>query len=300
MKRLLTVGSTIGATALVLTVLTAAPAGAANDPLAALVTADPTAVSEAANVPTRATGTNAIHATVAKAAVNVPVDPSAPVTLGAGGAALRIGLPFADKAGNAIVEKPGIVAYDNKNGSMTIPAVRKDGRVQLNTVIASAKAPARYDYRLGVPEGQFLELAPDGSAYIATENGSVITGVVSSPWAKDARGKPVSTHYEIAGNTLTQVVDFTRNTAFPVVADPSISFGTYIVVKMSQATAQAIAGGSAATAVALLSLGGPLVGVLAAAVYGTVASYNAAGLAKCRIWAFSFTYLGQLVKGSCA
>ncbi len=40
-------------------------------------------------------------------------------------------------------------------------------------------------------------------------------------WAKDANGAPVPTRYEIEGNTLVQVVDFTADTAFPVVADPS-------------------------------------------------------------------------------
>ncbi|HHT7068150.1 hypothetical protein [Bacillus thuringiensis] len=39
-------------------------------------------------------------------------------------------------------------------------------------------------------------------------------------WAKDANGKPVATHYKVDGNKLIQVVEFDKNTAFPVIADP--------------------------------------------------------------------------------
>lgn len=44
---------------------------------------------------------------------------------------------------------------------------------------------------------------------------------ISAPWAVDAQGKPVATHYELQGNKLTQIVDATKDTTFPVTADPS-------------------------------------------------------------------------------
>lgn len=44
---------------------------------------------------------------------------------------------------------------------------------------------------------------------------------ISAPWAVDAQGKPVPTHYELQGNKLTQVVDATKDTTFPVTADPA-------------------------------------------------------------------------------
>ena len=45
---------------------------------------------------------------------------------------------------------------------------------------------------------------------------------VPAPWAKDAVGTAVSTHFETDGESLTQVVDHQTNTAvaYPVVADP--------------------------------------------------------------------------------
>lgn len=84
------------------------------------------------------------------------------------------------------------------------------------------------------------------------------------------------------------------------VATRGVELGTYIRVTMSQATAKAINAGSAATAVALLALAGPLAAVIAAAVYATIASYNDSQLSRCKTWAFSYTYLGQLVRAECA
>ncbi|GAA2055432.1 hypothetical protein [Leifsonia soli] len=45
-----------------------------------------------------------------------------------------------------------------------------------------------------------------------------VSALIPAPGAKDANGAAVPTHYEVRGNTLTQVVDFTAITAFPVVA----------------------------------------------------------------------------------
>lgn len=45
--------------------------------------------------------------------------------------------------------------------------------------------------------------------------------MIDASWALDANGKPVPTHYEVNGTTLTQVVEHAAGTAYPVVADPS-------------------------------------------------------------------------------
>lgn len=44
---------------------------------------------------------------------------------------------------------------------------------------------------------------------------------VASPWAIDANGGKVPTHYVINGNSIIQIVETTPSTAFPVTADPS-------------------------------------------------------------------------------
>ncbi|HHQ2480884.1 TPA: hypothetical protein ACSPJ7_005266 [Bacillus cereus] len=48
----------------------------------------------------------------------------------------------------------------------------------------------------------------------------MIQSVFAPAWAKDADGKPISTHYKVEGNDLIQIIDSDENKAFPVIADP--------------------------------------------------------------------------------
>lgn len=50
----------------------------------------------------------------------------------------------------------------------------------------------------------------------------MIIYIIDKPWAKDANGNNLNTFYTIDGNNIYQTVDFDKNTAFPVVADPSV------------------------------------------------------------------------------
>jgi hypothetical protein len=208
--------------ALIVSSIGSAPAHAdpdADDALRAVAAATPETVAAAAAVATDATGESAIEATLAGVDLSVPVDAADGISIGTSADAIHVALPFTARADDAVVEKPGIVSFDNNNGSMTVPIVQTDGSIQINTVIADEDAPRRYDYRLTAEAEQTLRLADDGSAYLADAAAKPIL-YIAVPWAKDAAGVPVPTHYEIAGTTLTQVVDFTEDTAFPVVADP--------------------------------------------------------------------------------
>lgn len=191
--------------------------------LEAVTKATPDTVTDAANLPTTASGTHAITGTVEGTKIDVPVKPSGKITLGAGSEIISIAVPFGSRAANARFEKPGIVSYDNKNGSTTVPVVEADGTLRLNTVIATATAPRRYSYHLTVPTGESLKLTATGAVVVGDDAGHV-TAVIAAPWAKDANGAPVPTRFEVQGSTLIQIVDFTAKTAFPVVADPSVSW----------------------------------------------------------------------------
>lgn len=50
--------------------------------------------------------------------------------------------------------------------------------------------------------------------------------VIDAPWAVDANGIELDTHYEIDGHSLIQKVEVTDDTAFPVTADPSLWWWT--------------------------------------------------------------------------
>ncbi len=46
---------------------------------------------------------------------------------------------------------------------------------------------------------------------------------IESPWAVDADGNPIETHFELDGDALTQVIEINGETVFPVVADPTVT-----------------------------------------------------------------------------
>lgn len=128
-------------------------------------------------------------------------------------------LPFASTASSAQTESPGIVSYDNGNGSATLAVLKRDTSVQVNTIITNATAPTSYSYRLSLPAGSSPTLDADGSVSI-TDSADNLIGGISPAWARDANGVSVPTHYILNGTTLTQVVDTSGVHAYPVVADP--------------------------------------------------------------------------------
>lgn len=52
------------------------------------------------------------------------------------------------------------------------------------------------------------------------DSGGEVISTFSSPWAKDANGKPVPTSYRLEGNVPVQTIQTDTSTAYPVVADP--------------------------------------------------------------------------------
>ncbi len=150
--------------------------------------------------------------------VRVPSDPTKPLTLtNATGDAVAVRLPFRDSA--EWVRTEGGPVYDNDNDSHTVPVVQQDGSLVIGTVIGSDGAPTEYPYSVSVPSGGSMQMAGEG-AVILDAQGALVGGF-APPWAKDANGHPVNTHYEIRGNDLVQVVDHrVDGVVYPVTADP--------------------------------------------------------------------------------
>ncbi len=109
--------------------------------------------------------------------------------------------------------------YDNGDGSSTVPVTKEDGGVQILTVINSAAAPRSYACGLALPDGAALHTSDDGAVYATTADDELVAAIAPA-WAKDANGQAVATDYAISGNTVTQVVEPTASTAYPIVADP--------------------------------------------------------------------------------
>lgn len=128
-------------------------------------------------------------------------------------------LPFSEFGSSAEILGEGAVAYDNGNGSRTVPIVHRDGSVQIFTVLESASAPSQYKYSITLPTESRAALLEDGSLLVTDVDGQLVLGAAPA-WAKDARGEAVPTWYEWDGMNLVQVVEHGEGSSYPIVADP--------------------------------------------------------------------------------
>ncbi len=134
--------------------------------------------------------------------------------------------------GKTSISKNGTVVYQDEDSSVDLAAQAiNDGNmegVRSLITIKDKTAPRKYDYNINLSEGSRLVTAADylgkefdtKEVYIVDKDNMII-GIIDQPWAKDANGKNIDTHYEVSGNTLTQVVDFSEDSVFPIIADPS-------------------------------------------------------------------------------
>lgn len=187
---------------------------------------------------------------------SIPQNPEDGIGLaGKDGWGVTIGLPNANEANDAERLSDGTVVYSATNGSANAAVATGDGVQVLNT-ITNQGAPTRYDYKVSVPEGGKIEILNGGSARIVDANGNDVL-YVGAPWAKDANGIDIPTHFEVDGTKLIQFVGHNNeNVKYPVVADPRFYYSWGIVtVKFNSAETGYLsrAGGAAIGAY----LGGP-------------------------------------------
>lgn len=129
-----------------------------------------------------------------------------------------VSLPLTGVASDMEVSSTGVVVIDNHNGSKTVPVPRKDGSLQINTVIESSNAPTAYSYGFVVP-GVVEVREESGSILFFDKEGNMLAGVAPA-WARDVKGNAVPTHYEVSGTVVTQVVEHRGWNSYPIVADP--------------------------------------------------------------------------------
>lgn len=113
-----------------------------------------------------------------------------------------------------------------RNGSTTLPTYvqNSDRGFAVMAVLQPGQSTARFDGLLTA--GERVEPNADGGLAILAANNLV--GSVEAPWALDATGRALPTRYSVEGTSIVQSVD-TTNATFPVVADPSVATGYYIV-----------------------------------------------------------------------
>lgn len=150
----------------------------------------------------------------AESPVTVPTDPDQPVKFDG----LPVAMGMQTDGSTTTASKDGLTVYKGTDAATSTVVQPTDSGVRFMTVINDATAPGEYTYELTVPEGASAALTDSGGVLISTGDGSEVAKV-DPPWAKDANGAALPTHYGLSGNTLTQYVSL-ESAAFPVVADP--------------------------------------------------------------------------------
>jgi hypothetical protein len=127
------------------------------------------------------------------------------------------------------------------------------------SISLDAGAPTEYSYDIKVgDEPAVLELIEGGGVSVLDGDGSLVNSILA-PWAKDATGAEVPTHYTVQGDTLTQHVEH-QGAAYPVVADPRfVCSGAFCTLELSRSDTRKLANNvlSVGGACALMGPGAP-------------------------------------------
>ena len=146
------------------------------------------------------------------------------------------------------------------DSASAVVRVLDSGAVSVQTVLHSADAPRAYSYSFGG------ELSPtvreDGGVDLVNQSG-VVEGAIEAPWAYDAEGNAVPTHYQVEGEVVTQVIEADAGAVFPIVADPTFGH-TYGIPTLYLNKAETKSSRDTSKAQAICGVGGLLNAVLAA------------------------------------
>lgn len=115
-----------------------------------------------------------------------------------------------------------------------------DVGVQVITAVTAEPASYSREFPINLADGQTTNVSinEDGSAIVTNSEGLPV-GTVSAPWAVDANGKSIATHYIVTDGVLSQWVDYaTPGIAYPVLSDPNWTYSlTYVIGPKSKVNA---------------------------------------------------------------
>lgn len=138
------------------------------------------------------------------------------VVLGGSDAPTEVEFPMdlPDNA-NLVEQADGSISVVAPVKTEVVPQAESDAFTQqVADVVGDATSADQLD------ESKWAQLAALPTPDVVTQVVDQQIGTIQAPWAVDANGSPVATHYEVDGGTLKQVIDTTSSTAFPVTADP--------------------------------------------------------------------------------
>ncbi|MER5962355.1 hypothetical protein [Streptomyces sp. NPDC002057] len=145
------------------------------------------------------------------------------------GDVVSLGLQGASAQAVGLTSESGTVVYKNATEATDLSVqATSDGGVRTLVTLKDSSASNEHRFPLGL-QGD-VRLVDDGTGGYLLARGALdgmgeVIGQIDAPWAKDAAGRSVPTSYRLEGNTLVQTVQTDEGTAFPVVADPKVTFG---------------------------------------------------------------------------
>lgn len=170
--------------------------------------------------------------------VKLPNDPNKNVLLETPEVTVEVSLPTAASVTVAEETEVGLLVYENGDGSYTVPIPGRFGDLQVNTVIESERAPRAFEY--GLDFSAAVEIHRLGEAIVVLDSDGELLLTVAAPWATDASGNDVPTHYEIQGSAITQIVEHNSSFDYPIVADPWMGVTLFHKFKLGTDKGQAM------------------------------------------------------------
>lgn len=211
-----------------------------------------------------ATATSPAQATTGGVTVSTPENAGGQVAASAPGTgSLSLGLPGRSDVEGVKTGEGTVVYPDAATATDLAVQPSTDGGASTLITLKNAQAPTTQRFTLNLPaDTKAVEDGAGGYLLLRTLAGGTAAqevGHISAPWAKDANGQPVPTHYTLEGDQLVQTVETASNTAFPVVADPHFTWGiiTGTAYFNKSETKKLAYGGPVALAV-LTTIAGPM------------------------------------------
>jgi len=105
--------------------------------------------------------------------------------------------------------------------------------IRFLTAFDRGAVSTNFSYTFDVPVGTTAQPISNGRLALMppkpVDNRSpwIAFGVINAPWAVDSAGNALPTHYGWSGTTLTQYVEPSATTTYPVLADPNWSYDFY-------------------------------------------------------------------------
>lgn len=121
---------------------------------------------------------------------------------------------------NSTTLAPGLTSFTGDNSASGIVQETSSGFRVIRTINSPDDLDSQ-NYELAVGVDAHLEAVADG--YLVLD-GTDVRGAIGLPWAVDARGRNLETHYRLVGTTLTQTVRVDSETSYPIIADPNWSY----------------------------------------------------------------------------